>query len=194
MRWLVMVIVIAAAAPAHADSGYYVTESIGGSDYKGQLARYDGAPRFQIGVGARRGPWSVEAFGTFLVPDAFFIDCYGAECAYASKPKAGLGAFGVDVRHRWRLLHLRRFGKPGVYERPGVFVALHGGPRWFDASDALDGYQGPGIGGGATLEGDLWVIGYFLDLGLDIVRLDGPDGPVRGSTPYLVIGAKLGWL
>jgi hypothetical protein len=193
MRWLAFAIVLAASS-ARADNGYYISESLGGGDYKGQLSQYDGAPRFQIGAGVRRGPWTVEAFGTFLVPDFFFIDCYGEECAYAARPQAGLGAFGLDLRKRWRLLSLRRWRHPGVYERPGVFVALHGGARWFVGNQALDGYQGPGIGGGATLEGDLWVLGYFLDLGIDIMRLEGPGAPVHGSTPYVVIGAKLGWL
>jgi hypothetical protein len=196
MRWLVIAIAITAATPAHADDGYYVEESMGGSSYQGQLGQYgDGAPRVQIGFGARRGPWTVEAFGSFMVPDLFFVDCYGSECAYAARPQAGLGAFGVDLRKRWRLLSLRRWGKPGTYERPGVFMALHGGPRWFVGDDAIAGYHGPGIGGGATLEGDLWVIGYFVDFGIDVLRLQGPQGDtIRGSTPYVMFGGKVGWL
>jgi hypothetical protein len=75
-----------------------------------------------------------------------------------------------------------------------VFVALHGGLRWFAGDGALDGYRGPGLGAGATLEGDLWILGYYVDVGIDVLHLDGPGEPVRGSTPYLVVGAKLGWL
>jgi hypothetical protein len=194
MRCLVVVIVFMAAAPALANDGYFLSESLGGASYRGELTRYDGAPRFQIGVGVRRGPWTVEAFGSFLVPDLFFVDCYGEECAYAARPQAGLGAFGLDLRKRWRLLSLRRWGKPGVYERPGVFMALHGGARWFVGSDAIRGYQGPGVGGGATLEADLWVIGYYVDVGVDVMRLDGPGEPIHGSTPYVMFGAKVGWL
>lgn len=195
MRWLVVAIAITAATPARAGDGYYLTEALGGSSYDGELGRYgDGVPRFHIGFGVRRGALTVEAFGSFAVPDFYYIDCYGSECAYAARPQAGLGAFGVDVRKRWRLLSLRRWGRPGVYERPGVFVALHGGARWFVADQALDGYQGPGLGGGAALEGDLWVIGYFVDFGLDVMRLQGHGETVHGSTPYVMFGAKLGWL
>jgi hypothetical protein len=194
MRWLVFAIAITAATPALADDGYYLEESFGGAGYQGELGRYGGAPRFQIGFGIRRGAWTYEVFGSATIPDFYYIDCYGAECAYAAAPTAGLGAFGVDARKRWRLLSLRRFDKPGVYERPGVFVALHGGPRWFFGSEALDGYSGPGLGGGVALEGDLWVLGYFLDVGIDVMRLRGPDDTVHGSTPYLMVGAKMGWL
>jgi len=194
MRWLVCAIVIAAAQPALADDGYFVSESLGGASYRGDLASYGGAPRFQIGFDVRRGPWTVEVFGSFLVPDLFFIDCYGEECAYAARPEAGLGAFGLDLRKRWRLLSVRRWGKPGVYERPGLFAALHAGPRWFVGDDAIRGSRGPGVGGGAMLEADLWVIGYFVDAGIDVMRLDGPDGPIHGSTPYVMVGCRLGWL
>lgn len=200
MRWLVVALAIAAATPAHADSGYFITEALGGGGYQGELARYgDGAPRFHIGIAARRGSWTVEAFGSFSVPDAFAIDCYGVECAYAARPVAGFTAVGADVRRRWRVLSVRRWGKPGVYERPGLFLALHGGPRWFVGDHALAGYRGPGVGGGATVEADLWVIGYFLDFGLDVMRLGPPDDSVprtavQGSTPYVMFGAKIGWL
>ena len=195
MRWLVIAIAITAATPAAADDGYYVTESFGGGGYNGELGYYgDGAPRFQIGFGVRRGDWSVETFGSFSIPDLFYIDCYGSECAYAARPQAGLGAFGMDLRKRWRLLSMKRWGKPGVYERPGLFVALHGGARWFVGDQALDGYSGPGLGGGAALEGDLWVLGYFVDVGMDLMTLNGPGPTVHGSTPYFMVGAKVGWL
>jgi len=194
MRWLVLAIAITAATPALADDGYYVDEALGGASYRGELGKYDGAPRFHLGFGVRRAAWTIEAFGAFLVPDFLFIDCYGEECAYAAKPQAGLGAFGVDMRKRWRLLALRRLGKPGVYERPGVFMALHGGPRWFVGDDAIQGYQGPGLGGGAALEGELWLIGYYVDFGLDVMRLAGPGDVIHGSTPYVMFGVKVGWL
>jgi hypothetical protein len=196
MRLLVVVLVLAVAhsRPVVADNGYFVYEGLGGAAYRGELAAYDGAPRFHIGFGVRRESSTFELFGAFLVPDAFFIDCYGDECAQLNKPKAGIGALGIDVRRRWRLVSLRRWGKPGVYERPGVFLALHGGPRWFVGNDSLAHHAGPGLGGGAAIEGDLWLIGYYLDFGLDVMRLHGPSGTVRGSTPYIMFGGKLGWL
>jgi hypothetical protein len=194
MRLLVFLIAITSAAPALADNGYYLDEAMGGASYRGELARYDGAPRLKVGFGARRGTWAVEGFAAFLVPDLFYIDCYGAECAYAAAPQAGLGAVGVDVRKRWKLLSLRRWGKPGVYERPGLFMAVHGGPRWFVGDDAIREMGGPGVGGGAALEADLWVIGYYVDVGLDVFRLAGNGDPIHGSTPYVMFGAKVGWL
>lgn len=196
MRWLVFAIAITAATPSRAlaDDGYYFSEAFGGAGYLGELSRYDGAPKFQFGFGVRRGAWAVEAFGSFMIPDLFFIDCYGEECAYAAKPQAGLGAGGVDLRRRFRLLYLQRWGKPGVYERPGVFATLHGGVRWYGATDALQGYGGPGIGAGAALEGDLWILGYFADVGIDLLTLRGPGETIHGSTPYVMFGAKVGWL
>lgn len=195
MRWLVFAIAITAATrPVVADDGYYFEESFGGAGYQGELGRYEGAPRLRVGFGVRRGPLAYELFGAATIPDFGYIDCYGDECAYAARPTAGLGELGFDLRKRWRLLSLQRWGKPGTYERPGVFVALHGGPRWFWGNDALDGYGGPGLGGGAALEGDLWVLGYFVDLGIDVMRLRGATDTVHGSTPYIMFGAKVGWL
>ncbi len=195
MRLLGFLIAITAATPALADDGYYIEESAGGGSYRGELSRYgSGEPRVQIGFGVRRGDWTVEAFGTFLVPDLFYIDCYGAECAYAARPQAGLGAFGLDLRKRWRLLSLRRWSQPGTYERPGLFVALHGGPRLFVGDHAIEGYVGPGLGGGAAIEGDVWIIGYFIDFGVDVMRLQGDHDAIHGSTPYIMFGGKVGWL
>ena len=50
------------------------------------------------------------------------------------------------------------------------------------------------LGGGAALEGDVWVIGYFVDFGMDVMRLSGPGDPIHGSTPYVMFGGKVGWL
>jgi hypothetical protein len=196
MRWPAAVLVLLLVGTASADDGYFFEESLGGAGYRGELARYGGgAPRFQFGVGVRRGAWTVTGFGAALVPDFYAIDCYGEEeCAAFDAPSPGLGAAGIDLRKRWRLLSLRRWGRPGVYERPGVFASLRAGPRWFFGNDALDGFSGPGLGGAASLEGDLWVLGYFVDFGIDLMRLQGPEGTLRGSTPYLMFGAKVGWL
>jgi hypothetical protein len=38
------------------------------------------------------------------------------------------------------------------------------------------------------------VLGYFVDFGLDVMRMQGHDDVVHGSTPYFMLGAKLGWL
>lgn len=195
MRWPAAVLVCVLAGSARADNGYFLEESLGGAGYLGQLARYGGGgARLQVGFGVRRGDWTYGVFGAGLMSDFFTIDCYGEECAGFDAPRADLAVFGADVRRRWRLLSLRRWGRPGVYERPGVFVSLRGGPRWVVGDRALDGYAGAGIGAAASLEGDLWIFGYYVDAGIDVMRLQGPGDTVRGSTPYLVFGGKFGWL
>jgi hypothetical protein len=192
MRWLVLVTLIALASPAHADDGYYFQESLGGAAYRGELGRYDGAPMFHFGFNVRRGPWVVEAFGAFTIPDFGYVDCYGSECAYAAKPQAALGMFGVDLKKRLRLLYLHTGHR--TFERPGVFVSVHGGPRVIEGDEALANYHGFGLGGGATLEGDLWVIGYYVDVGADVMTLTSRDDTIHGSTPYIMFGGKVGWL
>ena len=191
---MVLAIAITSSTVAAADDGYYFAESLGGASYRGEIARYDGAPRFQLEFGVRRDDWTLSLVGVANIPGFFFVDCYGEECAYAAKPTAGIGGGGIDLRKRWQLLHMRRWGRPGVYERPGLFVALHGGARWFVGSDALDGYSGPGLGAGAALEGELWVLGYYMDVGIDVLTLRGRDDTIHGSTPYVAFGGKLGWL
>ena len=173
---------------AHADDGYFIEESIGGASYRGDLAQYaDGAPRFQIGFNVRRGEWAVELFGGFAAPDFFFIDCYD-ETACAPAPAADLTHFGVDVRRHYTL------GKPR-WKRLNANMFLHAGPRWFDGSEALAGFRGPGIGGGAGIEINAWVIGYYVDFGMDMMWLDGPNGNhIMGSMPYVMFGGKVGWL
>ena len=196
MRSVVIAIVVALATPAAADTAVFATEAIGGAGYRGELAHFDGAPQITIGGGVRRGPVSVELFGRWIVPDFLFIDCYGIECAYWEKPKAGIGALGLDVGYRWRLLYVRKWlgYRPGVWERPGLFVSVRGGPRWVWGSDAIAGHDGPGLGVAASVEADVWVIGYFVDVGIDAYRLRGPDDTIHASSPYLMIGAKVGWL
>jgi hypothetical protein len=187
MRTFVLFVVLATlAAPAHADNGYFVAESFGGGGFRGELARYDGAPRVQIGFDVRRGPWTFELMYGATVNNVSYEG--------AMQPSASLELYGLDLRYRWRLLSLRRFNGRGAYERPGLFVALHGGPRWFEGGQAIDGYSGMGLGAGAALEGDVWVIGYFLDAGIDVITLAGDDETLHGSHPYLMIGGKLGWL
>ncbi|MEO8551377.1 MAG: hypothetical protein ABI678_15470 [Kofleriaceae bacterium] len=194
MRLLAFAIAVTSSTPALADDGYYLAGSIGGAGYHGGLGRYDGASRWQMGIGIRHDDWSIEAFGLAMMSDLFVTDCYDDECAAGTAPQADLAAGGIDARKRWQLLHLRRWGRPGTYERPGVFAAVHAGPRWFVANGALDGYRGPGIGGGATLEVDLWVIGYYVDVGIDLMRLSREGKAIQGSAPYIAVGVQFGWL
>jgi hypothetical protein len=185
MRWLVLAIVLQ-AVPAAAGDGYFLEESLGGTAYHGDLARFGtGAPRLQIGFNIRRDASTVELFGAFSVPELFYIDCYGAECD--GMPPAGLGAIGADLRQRWQIGRSR-------WQRLGLWFNLHGGLRWYEGTGAIDGYRGPGIGGGAGAELDIWVIGYFVDFGIDAMRLHGGGDVLQASTPYVRFGAKLGWL
>lgn len=191
MRWLLIATAITLAGSAgtvRADSGAYFIESIGGASYRGELSRFDGGPRFQLGVGVWHGPWSIEFFGSGTDPNALFIDCYGEECAYAAKPEAPLQVFGVDLRERWRIV------SSPLSTKVGLFMTLHGGPRYVEASEALQGYRGVGIGAGASLDFNFWVVGGSLDFGTDLMRLEGSGDVVHGSTPYVLLGMKLGWM
>ena len=160
MRWLVTLTLIALASPAHADDGYFFQESGGPATFRGELGRYDATAMIQFGLtfGVDHGLSRRSAGSPFR--DLGYTDCYGSECAYAAKPKASLGMFGIDLKKRVRLLYMSVHlnGQRHTYQRPGVFVSLHGGPRVIGGEDALANYHGYGIGGGATLEGDLWVL------------------------------------
>jgi hypothetical protein len=192
MRWPIVATTITlagSATPARADSGAYIIETFGGASYRGELSRFDGGPRLQVGFGAWHGPWSLEFFGSGIDPNFFFIDCYGDECAYAAKPEAPLQTWGLDLRERWRIV------SSPLSRKVGLFMTLHGGPRYVEASEALQGYRGGGLGVGASLDFNFWVIGGTIDFGTDVMRLEGPGGDViHGSTPYVMFGMKLGWM
>lgn len=198
---LVLVLAVAGTHVARADeTGVYVQEALGGFAYGGDLGGPGtGAPRFQIGVGLRRGADTAELFVAGAVPDLFFVDCYGAECD-GTKPKS-FTQIGVDLRRQWPLLRSR-------WSRVGVSMFLHAGPRWVVGNDALAGMRGPGIGAGAGISGDAKLIGYFIDFGIDAMWLHGPFGEIArapgdsqpesrdmlGTAKYIVFGGKLGWM
>ena len=187
MRWPILAI-LAVSHPVLAD-GAYVSESLGGANYDGDLARFgSGAPRVQLAGGYVHGPWAVELSVTGLVPDLFFIDCYGAECAAAAAPALSMTVVGLDVRHAWRVIYSTWTNKIGL-----DFV-LHGGPRTYVADDALAGYRGFGIGGGAAFDLNLKVFSMFVDFSTDLVELHGDGDTYLGRLPSVMVGGRLGWM
>jgi len=189
MRWLFLAIFVATGTPAAA-GGFYLTERFGGASYKGDLARFgSGAPRLQAGLGVVRGPWAVEFYGGGMDPDLFYIDCYGEECdTIAAAPSLSFVEWGLDVRRSWRVL--RSTWTSWI----GLDFVLHGGPRYFIAERALDGYRGVGLGGGATFDANFRVMSMFVDFSTDLVRLSGGGETFTGQLPGIQIGMRLGWM
>ena len=127
---------------AHAEEiGLNIDESFGGASYRGELsAMGTGGPRLQIALNARRGPWTVSFLGGGVIPDFFFIDCYGEECDVP--PSAAYSYSGFDLKHAWPLVHSR-------HRHGGLQMFLHGGPRWYEGDEGIKGYSGPGLNAGA---------------------------------------------
>ncbi len=74
-------------------------------------------------------------------------------------------------------------------------MVIHGGPRWVTGDTALDGYSGPGIGGGGMLDLNLRAISIYADMGVDLARIRGSHGDVLSARlPYLGFGIRLGWM
>lgn len=198
--WLSVAIVAWLGGEAHA-GGLFVEEGIGGASYRGDLAPFGGAPRVQISLGIRSGPYTLSILGGATVPDMFYIDCYGDECD--PQPTAGYTFGGIDLKRAWPIA--------GRYEHAAVRLFMHGGARWYSGDNDIEGYAGPGASGGAGIEGDCWLIGYSLDFGLDAMWLRGAPlrsdeaarGPASGlastgdifaATPYIMFSGRLGWM
>jgi hypothetical protein len=175
-------ILVALSTAAYADGGGYLYEGLGGTAYRGALARYGGAPRIELGGAGRVGPTTIAVFGAIEAADMFYIDCYGAECN--APPPADLYVVGADVRQQWPLW------QPRDHRHAGVWMFLHAGPRLMFGGGALEGRAFAGAGGGAGISGDVWLLGYYVDVGTDITRMR--EG--FASTPYIVFGGKLGWM
>lgn len=184
------ILVMLALCRTAAADGAYFTESFGGGSFQGEVGRFSsGAFRLQVGAGYVRGPWALEASGTGYIPDFFYIDCYGDDCLAAQAPPAGLVLANLDLRRAWRVL------RPRFTNKIGLDMVLHGGPRWATGDSALDGYAGPGFGGGATLDANLKVVSMYLDLGIDLALMRGNDGDVlTAKLPYVTCGIRLGWM
>lgn len=166
--------------------GVFVGGGFGGVQYQGELATMGtSAPTMELSFGVRRGPWTVSALGGGADPNALFIDCYGDECDAPTPASYAYG--GVDLKRAWPL-----FKRP--WRHAGIRMFLHGGPRWFSGGGAIEGYSGPGLAAGAGIEGDAIVVGYYIDFGVDVFRLTSEMDVVRGSTPYVLVGSRFGWM
>lgn len=204
MRSLVLSLaIVGGLGGTAAAGGMFIEEGLGGAAYHGDLSGYDGQPRFQISLGMRRGPYTLSIAGGATLPDFYTIDCYGPECAEA-RPPASYSFFGADLKRAWPLLQRN--------EHTAVRLFMHGGARWFDGGDAIEGYRGPGASGGAGIEGDCWLIGYALDFGFDAMWLRAPagaapppllarepsnlasTGDIFAAAPYFLISGRLGWM
>ena len=176
-------------------------------NYQGDLGRFSsGEFRGQFGVGYVHGPWALEVSGAAYIPGFLYIDCYGEECLAAQAPSAGLAVANLDVRRAWRVVRswsTRKVGNarrawrvaPAIPRAIGIDLVLHGGPRWVTGQDALEGYAGPGLGGGATFDLNLRIVSMYLDLGMDLTLMRGADGDLlTGKLPYIATGVRLGWM
>jgi hypothetical protein len=188
MRWAILAI-LAVSATASA-GGFYFTESFGGADYGGDLKKFNsGAPRFQAGAGIVHGHWGVEGWGAGLDPMFLFIDCYGEEeCAAAAAPQLSMTEVGLDVRRTWRAVYSK------WTRHIGIDFVLHAGPRYFVAQDALAGYRGIGLGGGAAIDLNLKVFSMFIDFSTDFLELHGEGPTYLGRLPTIQIGGRMGWM
>jgi hypothetical protein len=80
MRFALLLLLMPSLASAE-EIGINFDEAFGGASYRGELATMGtGGPRLQLSFNARRGPWTVSVLGGGVMPDFFFIDCYGDEC------------------------------------------------------------------------------------------------------------------
>ncbi len=198
---LVSIAMVAGLCGSAAAGGLFIEEGLGGASYQGDLSAFGGAPRVQISLGLRSGPYTFSALVGATVPEMFYIDCYGDECD--PQPTAGYTFAGFDIKHAWPLA--------GRYEHAAVRLFMHGGARWYSGDDDIEGYEGPGASGGAGIEGDCWVIGYALDFGLDAMWMRAPSRPLAGAitrapsglgstgdifaaAPYVLFSGRIGWM
>lgn len=187
---------LAASSTARAD-GIYVTEAIGGTDVKGELAQYtDSAFRIRFAFGARAGNWAVEGW---LAADL------GVDTRLDGGPVASsLGEYGLDLK---RLFPVSKH----------VDLYLRGSASRAVSDYALDGYggRGLGVGAGVQLKGKVPVLGFlawplfftnwgpkvtaslFVDNGYDFYRLHqnndlGNPRAVDGGLTHLMVGWGVG--
>lgn len=175
------------AGVAYADGGYF-TESLGGAGFGGDLARFPGAPRLAFGGGYVHGPWALEFTVAGLIPDLFFIDCYGEECASALAPQAGMTEVNLDVRKAWRVIYSKWTNKIGLD------LVLHAGPRFVTGEEAIGGYDGAGLGGGAAIDLNLKLLSMFVDFSSDWLVLTSPERTLTGRVDSVSMGMRLGWM
>jgi hypothetical protein len=179
---IALVIVTAlGTANAEADTGFYVEESFSAATYGGGLAAYGrGGMRFTFGATLRQDEWSTNLLG----------GCVLDEYARAELRLGNYCFGGFDLRRTWQANRLR----PYRASHAGVRISLGAGPRYFEGDGAMTGYRGAGGSASARLEGDVWVIGYFLTAGVDVMWMRIPVDNLVGLATFAGFGAKLGWL
>lgn len=180
MRRLAILVVLLPAAAATADTGISIEETVSGVGYGGDLASYgDSSTRFTFGVVLRQDERALNIVGGCLVDEVSVTWGEGAYC---------FGGF--DLRRTWQLNRLN----PHKPRRAGFRLSVEAGPRYFAGNTAMEGYRGPGANADVKLEGDAWLIGYFLVAGVDVMAMRIPVDTLVGVAPYIGIGARVGWL
>jgi hypothetical protein len=168
-------------ANARADTGVYVEESFTAVHYGGDLAAYgEGRMRFSFGVSIRQDAWRTDLVG----------GCVLDEDAIAQRRRGNYCFGGFDLRRTWQANRLH----PYRASHAGVRLSLGAGPRYFEGDGAMTGYRGAGASGSARIEGDVWVIGYFLTAGVDLMWMRIPVDNLVGIAPFAGFGGKIGWL
>ena len=150
-RWLVAVLVLASVSSARAD-GFYFSEGFGGARVHDEMAAYmPDAFRLKVGIGVRHRQWAYEAW---------FAGNMNTSLAFDGPPQSDLVSGGLDVKYIQPLAsHLE------VYLRGSAMVG--GG------SEALEGFEGRGLGVGAGIQlkgkgsvlGLLWWPLFFTNVG-----------------------------
>lgn len=173
-RWIVALVVVASVGSARAD-GFYFSEGIGGTRVHDEMAAYmPGAFRLKVGIGMRHHQWAYEAwFAGNINTD---ID--------SGNRDSDLTTGGLDLKYLQPIA-------------PHLEVYLRGSAMVGAGSQALEGWQGRGLGVGAGIQlkgkgsvlGLLWWPLFFtnvgpkmtaalwLDSGYEFYRLHG-DKPV----------------
>lgn len=200
MRCFVIAMLAGGFRLASADTGIYASVAGGMAQYGGDLAPYDDpsdayytsvndVTRVTLGLSLRRDDLTYTLSWAAMTPPLLWVNCDDEACDQTSGNNGTLQLVGFDVKRRWGV---------GIADRRqdnlGVFLALHGGPRYAWGSNTLTGYRGVGLDAGFALEVDAGRLGVFLDGGVTFVSMSMPVDAVTGWVPYLNGGLKLGWL
>jgi hypothetical protein len=198
---LAIVATLGAVGVARADTGVYLTESVGVGMSRDGLENVVAAPmHLRIGGGIRFGniaiePWMLTDLQTDR--EGAWRGFVGGEPAMGT---ADLTSYGVDGKYIFP-----------IDARLSAYV--RGGPCLVDANGALAGYSGYGFGGGGGFQitgrvralGFLWSPLFFvkkgpkvtgalyLDQGYDFYRLRSTNGPpIDARIGHVSVGFALG--
>jgi hypothetical protein len=166
---------------AEADTGVSFEETFSAVAFGGDLAAYGdgGDMRLSLGIAIRQDERALDIVGGCLIDELRLEWGEGGYC-FA----------GFDLRRIWQLNRLN----PHKPRRAGLRLSAGAGPRYFTGHTSLSGYRGVGASGDVRLEGDVWVIGYYVLVGVDAMAMRIPVDNLFGIAPFFGAGAKLGWL